>query len=50
MKKRYEKPSIKRVKLIAEEAVLTLCRVANVDKGTRGCSSPSCAGSDDTTS
>ena len=43
MKKPYKKPKIKRVKLIAEEAVLTGCRTTG-DRAGRGCANPGCGG------
>ena len=48
MKKPYKKPKIKRVKLIAEEAVLTGCRTT-ADRTGRACSNPGCGGSADVT-
>ena len=43
MKKVYQKPKIRRVKLIAEEEVLTGCKTSG-DRAGRDCSSPGCVG------
>lgn len=44
MKKLYKKPKIKRVKLIAEEAILVGCRTT-VEKSNKTCTNGGCAGS-----
>ncbi len=44
MKRAYSRPKISRVKLIAEEAVLTACKTTG-DKGNRSCTNNGCVGS-----